>query len=69
MNWRALPADFPPWRTVVGFLARWSDDLSTITLTDRLRAELRAAVGRHPQPAAGCDGRSHGRRVAFLDGG
>ncbi|WP_240436164.1 MULTISPECIES: transposase [Streptomyces] len=23
-KWRALPAGFPPWRTVWGFLARWA---------------------------------------------
>ncbi|MFZ4139070.1 transposase, partial [Streptomyces koyangensis] len=23
-KWRALPADFPPWRTVWGFMARWA---------------------------------------------
>lgn len=54
VKWRALPADFPPWRTVYGFFARWSDNLSTITLTDRLRAQLRTALGRNPQPSAGC---------------
>lgn len=54
IKWRALPADFPPWRTVYGFLTRWSDNLSTITLTDRLRAQLRTALGRHPTPTAGC---------------
>jgi putative transposase len=54
IKWRALPADFPPWRTVYGFLARWSDNLATIALTDRLRAELRTALGRNPQPSAGC---------------
>ncbi len=23
-KWRALPADYPPWRTVWGFMARWA---------------------------------------------
>lgn len=23
-KWRALPAGFPPWRTVWGFMARWA---------------------------------------------
>lgn len=31
-KWRALPADFPPWRTVY----------TTIELADQLRAELTA---------------------------
>ncbi|BCB77488.1 IS5 family transposase [Phytohabitans flavus] len=54
VKWRALPADFPPWRTVYGLFARWSDNLNTIELTDRLRANLRQALGRNPQPSAGC---------------
>jgi transposase len=54
VKWRALPGDFPPWRTVYGFFARWSADLSTIELTDRLRATLRRAEKRHPTPSAGC---------------
>lgn len=54
VKWRALPADFPPWRTVYGFLARWSDDLTTIELADQLRAGLRVAHGRNPHPTAGC---------------
>jgi transposase len=54
VKWRALPADFPPWRTVYGLFARWSDNLNTIELTDRLRASLRQALGRNPQPSAGC---------------
>jgi putative transposase len=54
VKWRALPADFPPWRTIYGLLTRWSDNLSTIAVTDRLRADLRTALGRNPQPTAGC---------------
>jgi putative transposase len=54
VKWRALPADFPPWRTVYGFFARWCADLSTIELTDRLRAALRRAEKRRPTPSAGC---------------
>ena len=26
VRWRDLPADFPPWQTVYGFLARWCGD-------------------------------------------
>jgi transposase len=53
IKWRAMPADYPPWRTVYGFFTRWSDDLTTVALTDRLRASLRTALGRNPQPSAG----------------
>lgn len=54
VKWRSLPADFPPWRTVYGFFIRWSDTLVTHRLTDHLRATLRRALGRTPQPSAGC---------------
>ena len=54
IKWRALPADFPPWRTIYGFLARWSDDLTTLTLVDRLREQIRCAAGRAATPTAGC---------------
>ncbi|MEE6260800.1 IS5 family transposase, partial [Plantactinospora sonchi] len=54
VKWRALPVDFPPWATVYGFHARWSDNLTVIELTGRLRAALRVAHGRQPDPTAGC---------------
>src|SRR5688572_18389008 len=43
IKWRAMPADFPPWRTVYGYFIRWSDNLTVSTLTDQLRASLRTA--------------------------
>ena len=54
IKWRAMPTDFPPWRTVYGFFIRWSDDLTMQSLTDRLRASVRVALGRNPRPSAGC---------------
>lgn len=51
---RPMPADFPPWRTVYAYFIRWSDNLTTIGLTDQLRASMRTALGRPPQPTAGC---------------
>ena len=53
VKWRALSADFPPWRTVYGFLARWSDDLTAITLIDRLREQIRTHARRWATPTAG----------------
>jgi transposase len=52
IKWRALPADFPPWRTVYGFFMRWSDNLVCNQLTDRLRTSIRVALGRDPRPSA-----------------
>ena len=50
--WRYLPADFPPWRTVYGYFAAWRDDGTLARLHDALRAQVRAAAGRSPQPTA-----------------
>jgi transposase len=51
-KWRALPGDFPPWKTVHGMLARWKADGAWADLADRLRARVRAAEGRDPEPSA-----------------
>jgi transposase len=51
-GWRYLPADFPPWRTVYGYFARWRDDGTLRRVHDRLRVLARQAAGRHPEPSA-----------------
>ena len=53
IKWRALPADYPPWRTVYGFFLRWSDQLVCHHLTNELRSSIRIALGRHREPSAG----------------
>jgi transposase len=50
--WRALPADFPPWRTVYGLYQRWNATGATIALHDALRAMARRAAGRTTEPTA-----------------
>jgi len=50
--WRALPADFPPWRTVYGLFQRWNVTGATIALHDALRAQVRLAAGRKAEPTA-----------------
>jgi putative transposase len=50
--WRYLPADYPPWRTVYGYFAAWRDDGTLARLHDALRARVRAAAGRSPEPTA-----------------
>jgi transposase len=50
--WRALPADFPPWRTVYGLFQRWNASGATIALHDALRAQVRRAAGRNTEPTA-----------------
>ena len=50
--WRQMPADFPPWQTVYGYFAAWRDDGTLARLHAELRAAVRAAAGRSPQPTA-----------------
>ena len=50
--WRAVPADFPPWRTVYGLFQRWHARGVTIALHDALRAAARQAAGRAVEPTA-----------------
>jgi putative transposase len=51
--WRALPADFPPWKTVYGFFDRWKRKGVTIAVHGGLRDEVRQAEGRAITPTAG----------------
>jgi putative transposase len=52
-TWRALPHDFPPWRTVYNYLTAWRDDGTWGALNDALRRQVRLAAGREPTPSAG----------------
>ena len=54
--WRYLPSDFPPWQTVYGYFAAWRDDGTLAWLHGQLRAQVRAAAGRQPQPTAAVTG-------------
>lgn len=51
-QWRAIPHDFPPWRTVYEYWLEWSRTGLWKTLNDLLRVDLRAAAGRHDEPSA-----------------
>jgi transposase len=51
--WRHLPSDFPPWQTVYGWFARWSDDGTVARVHDRLRNAVRDQAGRDPMASAG----------------
>ena len=50
--WRALPADFPPWRTVYGYYQRWNASGVTTAVHDALRSQAREAAGRDAEPTA-----------------
>ena len=50
--WRALPHDFPPWRTVYHYFRRWRLDGTWERLHDALRDQVRGAAGRAASPSA-----------------
>src|SRR3954465_8246603 len=52
-GWRALPHDFPPWRTVYNYFARWAADGTWQTIHKALREQVRKKGGRGPTPSAG----------------
>jgi len=51
--WRQLPHDLVPWGTAWAYFRRWRDDGTMERIHDTLRAWVRRADGRDPQPSAG----------------
>ncbi|WP_405805467.1 IS5 family transposase [Streptomyces sp. NBC_01187] len=51
-KWRALPADFPPWRTVWGFMARWAAAGIIGQIRDHLAGRIRREMGKGPRAVA-----------------
>ena len=51
--WRLLPHDFPPWQIVYQYFWRWRQDGTWQVMHDRLRGDVRVAVGKQRQPSAG----------------
>lgn len=52
IEWRALPADFPPWPAVYAFFERWAERGLPQRIVDRLRDRLRVGAGRAALPTA-----------------
>ena len=52
IEWRAMPADFPPWDSVYAFYQRWNARGLPQGLVRRLRERLRAHQGRAAEPTA-----------------
>ncbi len=50
--WRALPHDFPPWKTVHDYFRTWRQDGTWAAIHAALRAEVRLADGREATPSA-----------------
>ena len=51
-SWRMLPYDLPPWQTVYTYFRMWQSDGTLKRIHDALRAEVRRADGRNPEPGA-----------------
>jgi putative transposase len=51
--WRMLPHDFPPYQTIYEFFCAWKQDGTWKKIHDTLRAKVRRAAGKKPQPTAG----------------
>ena len=52
IEWRALPADFPPWEAAYAFYERWNGRGLPQELVRRLRELLRVHQGRSAGPTA-----------------
>lgn len=52
IQWRLLPADFPPWKTVYHIFRQWTRDRTWAALNARLRAHVRQAQGKRCRPTA-----------------
>ena len=51
-QWRLLPKNFPPWKTVHHIFRRWCFDNTWSFLNDQLRTLVRATEGKVSQPTA-----------------
>lgn len=51
-SWRALPHDFPPWRTVYNYFQKWTRGSTWQKILDALRPQVRTQAGRQPTPSA-----------------
>jgi putative transposase len=52
-QWRMLPREFPPWKTVFHYFRAWRIDGTWERLNRTLRRRLREKLGRDPEPSAG----------------
>jgi len=50
--WAYLPHDFPPYKTVYDYYAKWEVDGTTDTVHDLLRRRVRVVEGRAPESTA-----------------
>lgn len=53
-SWRAVPHDFPHWRTCYDYFRRWQTDGTWDQLLNTLRPQVRQKAGRPATPSAAC---------------
>jgi transposase len=52
IQWRLLPVDFPPWKTVYHIFRKWTLDRTWESLNAKLRGQVRTAQGKRTRPTA-----------------
>lgn len=52
IQWRLLPVNFPPWKTVYHVFRKWTLDNTWENLNARLRAHVREQSGKRSRPTA-----------------
>jgi len=53
VQWRNIPKDFPPWRTVYWHFMKWRNRDAFKSMHTDLRKQLRVKLGRNEDPSAG----------------
>jgi putative transposase len=53
-TWRALPHDFPPWKTVYNYFEDWKRDGTWDQFLTALQRRVRSAAGRAADPRVAC---------------
>jgi len=51
-TWRALPHDYPPWKTVYHYFRAWRLDGTWARIHDALAEQVRVRAGKQPTPSA-----------------